>query len=189
MRARPRFVAARSKASGSNPSPSHSSRSLSAAARVEAGVLLRRLQAGELVSMPHSRPMPAIGPRCHELRINDRDHTWRVMYRIDPDAIVILEVFGKKTGTTPAAVLAACRARAARYDRASKNLARRLRDVRTRRRLSQEAMAKLLGSSQSRVAKMEAGDRSVSVDLLVRSLLLVGASRAEIAREIGRPAA
>ena len=69
------------------------------------------------------------------------------------------------------------------------NLARRLRDVRTNRGLSQEAMAKLLGSSQSRVAKMEAGDRSVSVDLLVRSLLLVGASRAEIAREIRRRAA
>ena len=69
------------------------------------------------------------------------------------------------------------------------NLARRLRDVRTDRGLSQEAMAKLLGSSQSRVAKMEAGDRSVSVDLLVRSLLLVGASRAEIAREISRRAA
>jgi DNA-binding XRE family transcriptional regulator len=69
------------------------------------------------------------------------------------------------------------------------NLARRLRDVRTDRGLSQEAMAKLLGSSQSRVAKMEAGDRSVSVDLLVRSLLLVGASRTEIAREIGRRAA
>ena len=69
------------------------------------------------------------------------------------------------------------------------NLARRLRDVRTNRGLSQAAMAKLLGSSQSRVAKMEAGDSSVSVDLLVRSLLLVGASRAEIAREIGRRAA
>ena len=69
------------------------------------------------------------------------------------------------------------------------NLARRLRDVRTNRGLSQAAMAKLLGSSQSRVAKMEAGDRSVSVDLLVRSLLLVGASRAEIAREISRRAA
>jgi transcriptional regulator with XRE-family HTH domain len=69
------------------------------------------------------------------------------------------------------------------------NLARRLRDVRTNRGLSQEAMAKLLGSSQSRVAKMEAGDRSVNVDLLVRSLLLVGASRAEIAREISRRAA
>jgi DNA-binding XRE family transcriptional regulator len=69
------------------------------------------------------------------------------------------------------------------------NLARRLRDVRTNGGLSQAAMAKLLGSSQSRVAKMEAGDSSVSVDLLVRSLLLVGASRAEIAREIGRRAA
>jgi len=93
---------------------------LSASARVEAGVLLRRLQTGELLSMPHSRPMPAIGPRCHELRINDRDRTWRVVYRIDADAIVLLDVFCKKTGPTPIATIATCRARAARYDRSSK---------------------------------------------------------------------
>lgn len=43
----------------------------SAAARLEAGTLLRRLQGGEKLSMPHSRPMPAIGPRCQELRVVD----------------------------------------------------------------------------------------------------------------------
>jgi hypothetical protein len=41
---------------------------LSKQARIEAGVLIRRLQNGELLTMPHSRPMPVIGPRCHELR-------------------------------------------------------------------------------------------------------------------------
>jgi len=46
--------------------------------------------------MPHSRPMPEIGRRCHELRIVDGEHTWRIIYRADPDAIVIAEVFGKK---------------------------------------------------------------------------------------------
>jgi phage-related protein len=64
--------------------------------------------------------MPAIGARCHELRINDRDRTWRVVYRIDADAIVLLDVFCKKTGPTPIATIATCRARAARYDRSSK---------------------------------------------------------------------
>jgi len=68
--------------------------------------------------------MPAIAPRCHELRINDRDRTWRVMYGIDRDAIVILEVFSKTTGATPVAVVTTCQARAARYDRASKEKVR-----------------------------------------------------------------
>lgn len=43
----------------------------SQAARIEAGLLLRRLQKGETLSMPHSRPMPSIGQRWHELRIHD----------------------------------------------------------------------------------------------------------------------
>jgi transcriptional regulator with XRE-family HTH domain len=68
-------------------------------------------------------------------------------------------------------------------------LARRLRTLRTRRRLSQAAVAKLVRSSQSRVAKMETGDATVSVDLLVRSLLAIGASPKDIARAIGRDAA
>ena len=89
---------------------------LSAAARLEAGYLLRRLQRGERLTMPHSRPMPAIGRNCHELRIGDVDATWRVMYRIDADAIVILDVFSKKTRQTPKAVMDACRRRLKDYD-------------------------------------------------------------------------
>lgn len=73
----------------------------SAAARVEAGFLLRRLQRGEPLPMPHSRPMPAIGPRCHELRVVDAGVSWRIVYRTDPDAIVIADVFSKKTRATP----------------------------------------------------------------------------------------
>jgi len=92
----------------------------SAAARVEAGFLLRRLQRGELLSMPHSRPMRAIGPRCHELRIVDVDSTWRIIYRIDSDAIVIAEVFAKKTQQTPRAVLDTSRRRLKEYDHAGK---------------------------------------------------------------------
>ena len=54
----------------------------SEAARIEAGFLLRRLQQGESLGLPHSRPMPVVGPRCHELRIPDREHTWRIMYHV-----------------------------------------------------------------------------------------------------------
>src|SRR5262245_58370359 len=70
-------------------------------ARIEAGMLLRRLQEGERLSLPHSRPMPVIGPRCHELRIPDEDVTWRVMYRVDSDAVIVADVFAKKTSATP----------------------------------------------------------------------------------------
>ncbi len=92
----------------------------SRAARLEAGFLLRRLQRGESLSMPQSRPMPSIGARCHELRINDGGTHWRLVYRIDADAIVILEVFAKKTGATPKAVIATCRERLKEYENAGK---------------------------------------------------------------------
>ena len=59
-----------------------------------------------------------------------------------------------------------------------------LRDRRQRRSLTQADLAKRLRSSQSRIAKMEAGDPSVSLDLLVRSLLILGASRSELSRLI-----
>lgn len=89
---------------------------LSPAARLEAGVLLRRLQRGERIGLPHSRPMPAIGARCHELRIPDESVTWRIVYRIDRDAIVLIDVFAKKTQTTPSSVVDACRRRLQAYD-------------------------------------------------------------------------
>ena len=84
--------------------------------RVAAGVLLRRLQQGERIGMPHSRPMPTVGRRCHELRIPDQNQTWRIIYRIDPDAIVILEVFSKKTQKTPPSVIKNCIRRLKQYD-------------------------------------------------------------------------
>ena len=87
-------------------------------ARVEAGFLLRRLQRGETIGMPHSRPMPTVGLRCHELRIADATAQWRIIYRIDPDAIVIAEVFRKKTRRTPWDVIARSRERLGRYDHA-----------------------------------------------------------------------
>jgi len=85
-------------------------------ARIETGFLLRRLQRSERLRMPQSRPMPSVGVRCHELRINDADTTWRLIYRIDTDAIVIVEVFAKKTPKTPKDVIQACRKRLKEYD-------------------------------------------------------------------------
>ena len=70
--------------------------------------------------MPHSRPMTAIGPRCHELRVVDQQVTWRIIYRIDPDAIVIAEVFAKKNSQTPSTVIGACQKRLREYDDAAK---------------------------------------------------------------------
>lgn len=88
----------------------------SPAARVEAGVLLARLQRGELLGMPHSRPMPSIGRRCHELRVRDENRNWRIVYRIDSDAVVIAEVFAKTTAQTPKPVIDGCRKALANYD-------------------------------------------------------------------------
>lgn len=68
--------------------------------------------------MPHSRPLPTIGARCHELRILDDDVTWRLIYRLDADAVVVLEVFAKKTGRTPKQVIEICRHRLRGYDNA-----------------------------------------------------------------------
>jgi phage-related protein len=85
-------------------------------ARIEAGYLLRRLQRGDSLSMPHSRPMPAVGARCHELRITDEARIWRVIYRIDADAVIIAEVFSKTTSKTPKSVIDVCKRRLSDYD-------------------------------------------------------------------------
>jgi phage-related protein len=88
--------------------------------RIEAGTLLRRLQTGEKLALPHSRPMPVIGSRCHELRIQDQDVTWRIVYRVDSDAVIIADVFAKKTSTTPRQVIEVCKQRLVRYEQAAK---------------------------------------------------------------------
>jgi phage-related protein len=88
----------------------------SASARREAGTLIRALQEGRMLGMPRSRPMPGIGARCHELRIVDEDKSWRIVYRIDPDAVVVVDIFQKATQQTPVLVLEVCRKRLRRYD-------------------------------------------------------------------------
>ena len=87
-------------------------------ARIETGMFLRQLQQGHSLGLPHSRPMPTIGRRCHELRITDEEVTWRIIYRVDSDAIVIGEVFPKKSGQTPHKVIDICKQRFRNYDQA-----------------------------------------------------------------------
>ena len=65
-------------------------------------------------------------------------------------------------------------------------LAEALRTRRQRKKLTQTQVAKILGSSQPRVAKMEAGDSSVTVDLLVRSLFAIGATPKDLAKVLAR---
>jgi phage-related protein len=91
---------------------------LSEVARQRAGFHLRFLQRGNALSMPHSRPMPGIGPRCHELRVPDPEKgiTWRIIYRMDVDEIVVADVFAKKTQKTPQNVIDATARRYKIYD-------------------------------------------------------------------------
>jgi len=85
-------------------------------ARLEAGFLLARLQEGAVLSMPYSRPMPGLGLHCRELRITDGPKNWRLIYRVDDDAVLILEVFLKKSRQTPRSVLEVCKKRMRLYD-------------------------------------------------------------------------
>jgi phage-related protein len=91
----------------------------SSAARLEAGVMRRRVQAGEKLGMPHVRPMPAAGARCHERRVVDAGKIWRILYRIDRDALVIADVFQKTTAKTPNRIIADGRRRLRLYDATS----------------------------------------------------------------------
>ncbi len=91
-----------------------------------------------------------------------------------------LEARGWKVGTTREFLRLS--AEEAAYIELKVRLAMGLREWRRRRKLTQADLAKRLHSSQSRIAKMEAGDPSVSLDLLIRSLLTLGASRREVSR-------
>ncbi len=80
-------------------------------------MLLRRLQRGESLSLPESRPMPSIGTRCHELRIDDtvKKREFRIIYYLGISAIAILEVFTKTTRTTPQSVIDHAKTRLRQY--------------------------------------------------------------------------
>jgi phage-related protein len=90
---------------------------MSKEARIEAGYLLRQLQSGDNLGLPHSRPMPLIGRHCHELRIVDENATWRMFYRIDEDAIILAHWVSKKTQKTSQKDIDACKLRFKKYDK------------------------------------------------------------------------
>jgi phage-related protein len=90
---------------------------MSLEARREMGFLLRQLQEGISLSLPASRPMPEIERGCHELRVKDGSHAWRIVYVVERDAIVILEAFGKGSKKTPKQIKKACRKRVREYRR------------------------------------------------------------------------
>lgn len=195
-------------------------------ARIEAGYLLRQLQKGIPLSLPHSRTMQLIGAQCHELRINDKNSTRRIIYRIYTDAILILEIFQKKTNKTPKSIIDICKKgsdpttqllkkvrnrmnkkkktlleskgykvgstedflglsrEASEYIELKIALSQALSKRRKTRHLTQAQLARMLNSSQSRIAKMEKGDPTVSVDLLIKSLLAMGFNKKSIAKAI-----
>lgn len=99
---------------------------MSALARVTVAFLLRRVQQGEHLTMPDSRPMPELGASCHELRIEDDEMnaSWRVIYVIDDVAIFVLDVFKKESRATSESVKKACRDRLSRYLAAKKGTKR-----------------------------------------------------------------
>jgi phage-related protein len=84
--------------------------------RREAGKLLRFLQEGESLSMPLAEPLPIIGPRCGSIRVRDRQQNWRIIYRVDHDAVLVIEVYAKRTRKVPAHVIERCRRRLRHYD-------------------------------------------------------------------------
>lgn len=88
--------------------------------RQEAGMLLRLMQQGEHLGMPQAEPLPNVGKRCGALRVRDAQHNWRIMYRADADAILVLEVYAKKTRKIPDEVIERCQDRLKRYDEAAK---------------------------------------------------------------------
>jgi len=88
---------------------------LSPEARNQIYEQLRKLQQGETIKPPFSRPMKTIGVRCHELRINDAGNQWRIFYHIADRDIVVLGILKKKSQKTPKRVISTCRKRLRRY--------------------------------------------------------------------------
>jgi len=79
-------------------------------------MLLRLLQEGNVLGMPQAEALPDVGARCGALRVRDAEHNWRIMYRIDADAVLILDVYCKKTRKIPSEVIERCEKRLKQYD-------------------------------------------------------------------------
>ncbi len=90
--------------------------------RLEAGMLLRLLQEGEILGMPQAELVPEVGPRCGAWRVRDAENNWRIIFRRNSDAILILEVYSKKSRKIPTEVLLRCRQRLKQYDEVVKEV-------------------------------------------------------------------
>ncbi len=84
-------------------------------------MLLRLLQEGAKLGMPLAETLPDVGTRCGALRVRDTGHNWRIMYRIDADAVLVLDVYPKKTRKIPNEVIHRCKDRLKQYDVAVKD--------------------------------------------------------------------
>jgi phage-related protein len=83
--------------------------------RARRGRLSAAAASGWRDSVDASFAADALGAGCHELRIVDRDSTWRIVYFVEREAVVILEVFSKKTRETPKQVIETCKSRLRLY--------------------------------------------------------------------------
>jgi phage-related protein len=77
-----------------------------------------------MLGLPQAEPLPIIGPRCGALRVRDAGHNWRIMYRVDSDAVLVLDVYAKKTKRIPQEVIERCKSRLQEYDGAAKAAAK-----------------------------------------------------------------
>jgi phage-related protein len=85
-------------------------------ARIKAGYLLRLLQQGAVLSPPDAKKLADLCTRCWELRIKDSNKWYRIIVRIDKDAIVVFGWFKKKSNKIPKKVINACKKRMVEYD-------------------------------------------------------------------------
>lgn len=85
-------------------------------ARIQSGYLLSELQQGEIPSAPHCKPLKTIGSHCFELRVQDKNVTWRIVVHIGINEVLVLDVFAKKTQKTPQSVISACKIRLRDYE-------------------------------------------------------------------------
>ena len=146
--------------------------------RIEAGVLLRQLQQGKSLGLPQSRPMPTCA------LLENRRTTLEAP--MDKKKKAKLEAAGWAVGSTQD-FLQLSEAETAFVD-FKIAFSEALLNRRTAKKMSQVELAKLLHSSQSRVAKMEHADPTVTLDLLLRSLLALGATRQDLANTlVGAP--
>jgi phage-related protein len=67
--------------------------------------------------MPSAEPLPIVGPRCGALRVRDEQHNWRIMYRVDPTTVLVIDVYDKKTRKIPDEIIDQCKKRLKEYDK------------------------------------------------------------------------